>query len=189
MRRALLTLAVAMALCPGVRADNDWDDALYGGLMGAAIGAIVGHNSDMSSEVAIPLFAGLGALAGYSYDSDRGSSRGRYYGSDDNRGYSDPGYRYQSFPYSYRPHLYAPTAYRHHAKPAKVKKPTPAELTRPHNLTPGVELVSVPLSLPSGTSFALRLVKLPDRYIGPQGETYAELPSAEVLAARYQPKP
>ena len=48
---------------------------------------------------------------------------------------------------------------------------------------------AVPLALPSGTTFNLRLVRLTDRYVGPQGESYAELPSSEALAERYLPKP
>jgi hypothetical protein len=53
------------------------------------------------------------------------------------------------------------------------------------NRHPGIELVAVPLPLRNGLTIQVRLLKLPDRYIGPQGEEYAERPSAEVLSARY----
>lgn len=192
--------ACLVVLCLAVRcaSADEWDDALRGGLVGAALGAIVGHNSDMRDEFAIPAFAAAGALIGY------GSGDG-WWGNDhhhDGYAYGDDGYwaddgwrdgwgRYHSGPRYYRyDDVYGPRYDGHHrySKAPKPHKPSPSELAPRHDLTPGVELVDVPITLPGGTVYNVRFIKLSNLYIGPQGETYAELPTTDMLAQRYLPK-
>ena len=189
MKRSFILCLLALGLVARGASADDWGNTLRGGLVGAALGAIVGHNTDLTTEFAVPAFAAVGALVGYGYDhrSSDPYAYGNGYTSDPGyyrNGYYNPRARYTSYPYRPR---YA-NNHRRQDKPAKLKNPSPAELAPKHDLTPGVELVTVPLTLPSGTTFNLRLLKLPDHYVGPQGETYADLPTPETLAARYLPK-
>lgn len=188
MKRAFLfaALGTQLILATSARAD-EWGSAWRAALMGAAVGAIVGHNSDdITTEVAVPAFAVAGALLGYGYDNG-------WYGHHDPYYYDDP---YDPYPNRYgRRDPYAPYGYgyrdpyraRHgvvyveRRKPAKVH-PAPVTPGDPH---PGVELVSVPVTLPGGTSMDLRLIRLPDGFIGPQGEHYDTLPTSAELTARY----
>lgn len=175
-----------LALCQSVRA-NDWDRALYGGLMGGAVGAIVGHNSGMRTEVAVPVFAATGALLGYASD-------GRHDDYDDvgycNR-HGDP-YSYSAYPrYGYGPYRYRDydmPRYHEPKAPKAPKKPLPYQMVAPANLTPGVDLVRVPMAMPNGTSVDITLIRMPDHYVGPHGETYKDLPTGDILAAEYLPK-
>ncbi len=81
-------------------------------------------------------------------------------------------------PPAYRPSVQTP-----------VRKPRETAQTQhpQRNLQPGVEIVRVAYSWPNGHTRTMRLLKMNNRYVGPQGETYATLPTAEELSARYAP--
>jgi len=193
MKKALLFATLGLQIVGTIVARADeWDSAWRAALMGAAVGAIVGHNSDdITTEVAVPAFAVAGALIGYGYDNGWYGHRDPYY-------YQDP---YDPYPNRYRRNdPYAPYGYGYRdpyrdpyrsrygvgyreprRKPAKVR-PAPVTPGDPH---PGVELVGVPVTLPGGTIMELRLIKLANGYIGPQGEHYDTLPDSAELTARY----
>lgn len=178
----MLTLAILSTAHAG-----DWEDALWGGLFGGGLGALVGElDSDIDTAVSIPLFAGLGALAGYGWGRDRGSDGSYYWGEprDYEWRYSHwrndwyPAYRWRGSHARRRPYRRVRKA---KAPPAREKAPPPP------NYHPGVELVTVPIALPNGTRVDLRIIKIGERYVGPQGEEYTSLPTSEVLAAKYAP--
>ena len=162
-------------------------ETFYGALMGAAVGSMVGHHSSgISTEVAIPAFAALGALAGYGYD------RG-WYDDDVYRVYDPWDYDYRHGD-RYRPRWhYRPRRYR--ARPLRpsriVVAPRSNRSGRPAvpapNLHPGVKIHIVPVALGNGVSVDLRVLEVNGRFIGPQGEEYDSRPTAEVLAQKYRP--
>ncbi len=167
---------------------GDSEDALRGGLVGAAFGALLGEIDDsIDVGTTIPVFAGLGALTGYAWDRDwdrhhRGHYRYRH-GSYGNRRRR---YRYwDEYPWRYpRLHLSYPVAARTEKttnKKKRVARPAPATPNR----HPGVSLVTVPITLKNGMVVDIRILKLGDRYFGPKGEAYDTKPSPEVLASRY----
>lgn len=198
-------IAVAMLALPLAGRADDWDGALRGGLLGAAIGAIVGHNSDdISSSVAVPAFAAAGALLGYVWDQN-----------DWGGGYDNDGYHHNDYPYRYSPYGYGYgnaygrygygsgygyNRYDDYRRPV-YRRPDSRDESRSrkrgpsvtglgnHNLQPGVELVSVPMPLPGGHMVDIKLIRLAQGYVGPQGEHYDELPDGNTLASRYYPAP
>lgn len=163
---------------------------LRGGLAGAATGLLVSEFSDrIDTRDAIPFFTGAGALAGYSVYRYR---QDRRYGPRHvswlapaialpYAAYTWPGhYRYRS------PSNHARWGYDHSVKPSKTAsdREMAAPSTERH---PGVELVTVDLTLANGHTHTMTLLKLGNRYVGPQGETYSERPTAEILRQHYYP--
>lgn len=198
-----LVLGIALLASNG-RADSD--DALWGALVGGAVGVLIGENSsDIRTEYAAPALAALGALAGYAHDRDydyhddwshRGPvyNRGRYYGSNRHAyRYGDPsGLNYNvHYPYwprqvrRYSPVRRAPRAVQTYPK-AKKNAQQPAASANRH---PGVTIVRVPITWPNGTTRNVRILRLGNRYVGPQGEAYDTLPDSVTLSARYAPTP
>ena len=195
----------AAALQPAARAES-WEDALRGGLLGAAVGAIVGHNSsDLDTSVAVPAFAAAGALLGYAYDRD-----GAYYGYDPYLGYGYDSYGYphhrrhgydrdwdrpywRSWRYRNRPYPYRQPQYRviRDARPPRevvvVPRAPRTPPPDPVNRHPGVELMMVPIATSNGTPIDIRILLVNGLYIGPKGEVYEEKPTPEQLAERYRP--
>jgi len=53
------------------------------------------------------------------------------------------------------------------------------------NLQPGVDLIKVSILNSNGVRTDVNLLRVKDKFVGPQGETYETLPSAETLAAKY----
>ena len=172
---------------------GDWDDTLRGGLIGGAFGALVSGLDGVDARTSVPAFAALGALAGYG--RDRGWYRSRRYddcwvdyGWPDARGrYYDDDWRWLNRR-QYR-------RYVRDARPMMIdRSPVDATVARSDepprpapDLHPGVSIVVVPITLPRGMTVELRILKLGTRYIGPQGEPYDTLPTAEQLQARYAP--
>jgi len=186
----MVSLLLSLFLMAGSAGAGDGDDALRGGLIGAAFGALLGEiDHGVDSEVAIPLFAGLGALAGYTWDREWDCY------DDDYRYYRRYGrrrgrYRYRhgvSWPYEPLPLLYTPYSTRAITVPRKKKAAKPsAPPAPPVDRHPGVSLVTVPITLKNGMQVDIRILKLGgERYVGPKGETYDSLPTPEVLATRY----
>jgi hypothetical protein len=48
-------------------------------------------------------------------------------------------------------------------------------------------LVHVPVTVAGANTVNFRILRINGRFIGPQGEEYAELPAGKTLAARYLP--
>ncbi len=186
--KGTLSLILALSLVTGAAYAGDGDDALRGGLIGAAFGALIGEiDNGIDTDVAIPVFAGLGALAGYTWDRewDRYDSDYRYY---DRYGRRYGRYHYRhgvSWPYAPLPIRYAPYPTRIRAavrKPKAPQKPAPAKIDR----HPGVSLVTVPITLKNGMQVDIRVLKLGEgHFVGPKGEKYTSLPTSQTLATRY----
>jgi hypothetical protein len=168
------------------------DDSLRGGLIGAAIGAIVGHNSgDIDTEWAVPAFAAAGALLGSEYNNDWYSHSS--YGYDDPWYYRNPHYRHRR--YHYAPRYYhhprhrtyrEPRARRH--RPQPVKKKRKSIEVKPANVHPGIAVSIVSVSLANGSAIDFRILKINGRFVGPKGETYETMPAAEQLAEHHVPE-
>lgn len=206
--KARITILLALLLstvCARVSPAESWEDALRGGLLGAAVGVIVGHNSsDLDTTVAVPAFAAAGALIGYAYNRD-----GVYYDNTDYWGYDYPytrayrhGYGYDNWGRSYwnSPHYgYRPRARRYipyrvvrNVGPLRETVVVPRQKPpqpEPVNRHPGVDLITVPLTASNGLVIDVHVLVVNGRFIGPQGEHYDEKPTAETLAARYLPPP
>jgi len=180
-----LVIAVCLVLATG-SATAGSRETFYGALIGSAVGVMVSHHSgDISTEVAIPAFAALGALIGY------GHERG-WYDNDPYWGYDPWGCGWYNDYYDYR-NRYRPYRRRFRTvHPSRtVVAPRRSRSRRPvvasPNLHPGVTMVVVPVTLSNGVSLDLRILKVNNRFVGPQGEEYESLPSADVLAQRYHP--
>lgn len=189
MKTLLVTTFSVYLMCAHTRAD----DSLRGGLIGAAIGAIVGHNSsDINTEIAVPAFAAAGALLGSQSDRDWyspsyepwGYNEGRHYRYDryHRYGHHAPGYRY------YRPRYH----HRHETRPrhraARVKKKTQRVVAKSADPHPGVRITVITVPMRNGSSIDFRILEVSGRFVGPQGENYDEMPTTDSLAGKYIPK-
>ncbi len=63
-----------------------------------------------------------------------------------------------------------------------VRSPVAPVVSDPH---PGVDLVKISILHSNGVRTDVSVLRVGDRFVGPQGESYETLPSATVLAARY----
>ena len=184
------TLCVCLLTCSAYA-----DDTLRGGLIGAAIGAIVGHNSsDINSEIAVPAFAAAGALLGSAYHHDRYASY--HYAS----GHDGWDYHYPRHGYRYYPRYYTPRHRYHHARRyydrdlryrkrvTKIRKKKQQPIIKPANLHPGIQITIVSVPLANGSTVDFRILETNGRFVGPKGEPYAAMPSAEALAGKYIPE-
>ncbi len=198
--QVMLTLCTGLllvaAVTTGARADS-WRGPLQGGLIGGAVGALIGQSSEIDSRVAIPALAVTGALIGY------GHERGWYNRSRSDRYYIEYGWPYytygysrHAYPYGYNRHAYPytddfgyhrPTRQRTvivseaaHGRPSR--QPARRDARHPPvERHPGVAVEQVAVALSNGVTVNVRLVKLHDRYVGPRGDSYAERPSALTL--------
>jgi len=175
------SVALAVLTAPGLASGDD-GATLRGALVGAAAGLIVAHHGNVPGAVAVP----VGALAGglianevghysaddYSHDSGRDSWRhhraNRYYSDDFDR-----------------------DAWRHPPQPRQiivikeVPKQKAVEAPKPPDLQPGVDLIKVSITLANGTSVDIPVLRIGERFVGPQGEEYPSLPTAKQLAEKY----
>lgn len=201
--KMLFSLWIALALSCSLLIAGDKEDALRGGLIGAAFGALLGEIDDsVDMGTTVPVFAGLGALTGYAYDSDayrhdpyppRYDSYHRYRPYRRHRPYYGH-YRWYHDPWYY-PGLSRRYAVRPvpqvivHQNPKTKTKSKPKTKTKPAappaQRHPGVSLHTVPVTLSNGMHVAIRIIKVNNHYYGPQGEPYDTLPTADTLAERY----
>jgi hypothetical protein len=66
------------------------------------------------------------------------------------------------------------------AEQAQAAKPAPTV-----DLQPGVDLIKVSIMNRNGIRTDVNVLRVGAQFVGPQGETYDQLPSAAVLAAKY----
>ncbi len=177
-RLIFLGVAVAMLLMTAIgRADDE--DVFWGALLGAGAGLILGESVDgIHSSVAVPVGAIAGGLIGH--ELDRASYRHGWY-----ERYDPHAYHYYGYPYTrYGPRVHSvPRRLPKVRKlPGKaVRKVTPPADEAP-DLQPGVDLVKVQVRLISGVPMDVRLLRMPDNtFVGPQGETYTNLPTSAEL--------
>jgi len=176
----LISTWICLLLALAVNAGADaWRDTVRGGLLGAAAGALVSEFSDGDdARYTIPLFTSIGALTGYAIHKNRDA----YY------------LPYLALPYAWYSHRqgygHRRPAYRYYRQPPRAtvrqpkQKPTPAKTVDRH---PGVSLIPVPVTLKNGLIIPIQILKLGERFTGPQGESYETLPDAATLQQRYAP--
>jgi len=178
MKKSLLLVTVLLTLAGNASADA-WEETVTGGLLGAAAGVLVSELSDdYDAHYTIPLFTGLGALTGYAISHNHDA----YY------------LPYLALPYAWYSHRswnsYHRPAYRYYQEPRRLivhkHKQTP-QPPKKNDRHPGVTLIPVPITLRNGSVVPIHVLKLGDRYTGPQGESYETMPNATMLQRRYAP--
>ena len=183
-RLIFLVLTAIMAAAPRVQAFDE--DALVGAAMGAGLGWVVArHAHGIRPEIAIPVGALTGAWVGHELRHERRAYHARRYDEWSGPWYGtfwptvhacEPRYyvqeRYVVVPPE-RPVVRAP-AYSPSVPPPSVANPQP-----------GVGLVKVQVRNRNGLYLDVAILRLGDRFIGPQGEEYATLPTAEQLQKQY----
>ena len=189
MKIITLYLLLAILLQPlAVAYASSRRDTVRGALVGAATGALVSEfSSDISSRTAVPLFAGIGALSGYSLHHHRHRD---YYGYHPDwqltygiHPYYHPvGYR-QRWNRQFRP---APTPVRIAPVIRAIQNTQAATATRA-NRHPGVTRIPISFTTPSGFPLTITITKVGNQYVGPRGETYTEMPTVEQLQDIYRP--
>ncbi len=208
MKKTLLVavLTIGLAVRPAAAEPNY---AVVGAILGATAGMVIGHNVDgISKEFAVPVFAIAGGVVGHQYgmhrdhwpdyrdpcgryryrdDCDRCSGRWDRYGHSSRR---DPwgrpypqespyGYPYYERSYRYSPPRTIPT------QKYSPRKADPQQYRLP-DTHPGVDLLKVSIINRSGIRSDVPILRVNDQYIGPQGEVYKTVPTAEELARRYR---
>lgn len=161
-------------------------DVLRGALVGAATGALLSEvSSGVHARTAIPLFAGIGALTGYSlhhaqYSGYDATPYG-WYGS-------DPIYYRNMWGRNYRQRWNRSRRIR--PEPVRTASSVPARTPDPKpskNLHPGVERVPIQIALPSGFPVTIHIMHTGGQWVGPRGETYTNMPNAQQLQEIYTP--
>lgn len=189
----MLTFAGSSLITFHAVAGDALQDAVRGGLLGAAAGALVSEFSDDDDpRYTIPFFTGLGALTGYAVHQSRRDDRYAYGPRRHRRSFGGAAYGlpYLALPYMYyssrRPgyerSFSTPTYFSKEQRPSPTRR-APAAANR----HPGVRLIPVPVSMPNGTVVPITILKLGDRFIGPRGEAYETMPDAGELRLRYYP--
>ncbi len=183
--KTVLTIVVALLAAAGQAHADALKDTVRGGLLGAAAGVLVSELSDdYDARYTIPLFTGIGALTGYSLHDSR-HDRGRH-GSYRRHAYYLP---YMALPYAWYNHRRPAYGYGYDREPPPrrdTRKPPPPQ-PKAVDRHPGVTLIPVPITLRNGTVIPIHVLKLGDRYTGPQGESYETMPDAATLQRRYAP--
>jgi hypothetical protein len=178
MKKLILTLLVTVCLAPRAQANNDAE--WFGAALGAGIGLIIADNShNIHPAVAIPVGAVAGGLIAHGIKEYRHRDNGYAYDNPYYDAYCGPGYSRD--PYD-RP--YERTIMRVE-QPVQARALSPKEAAPAPNLTPGVDLVKVSIALKNGTRIDVHLWRVGNKFIGPRGEEYPTLPTAEELSRKY----
>ncbi len=185
-RNAAILMCVVLALATvGSRADDNHRTRTWAGaLIGAAAGSIIAHNVDGVSEwAAVPAGALIGGAIARDWNNHERYQYGHY--KHYPRHYSRHYWNHYSYHdddyYDWNRHNYYYVSHHTHAKKADPEPPP----VRTADLHPGVELIKVPLTHSNGMTTELSILKVSGKYIGPQGEEYESLPTAETLKAKY----
>ena len=185
MKRFLSVAVVGLCLPLGT-AQADPNGTVVGALVGTAAGLIIANNAHgVNPWVAAPVGALVGGYIGSQYDRDDAwryrHGDDRYYDRDRDWHYGHDGHRhgYYRGPGYYPPP--APTVVYVEKKTAVSPAPTP-----PVDSThPGVDLIKVSIMNSNGVRTDVPILRTGGKFVGPQGEEYEVLPTAEQLAKRY----
>jgi len=181
MKTYLLTIVFFALMLVSLIRPAQADSRTFGTLAGAGAGFVVANNvHGVSPWVAVP----VGALAGnyiasrYNHDDHRSyacnSSHYSSHNYDDGFGYS-AGYYAAPFPTP----SYSSASFRR-PKPAKTDRTMPVV-----DLQPGVDLIKVSIQNSNGIRTEVPILRIKDKFVGPQGEEYASLPTADALSKAY----
>ena len=156
----LWMLALTMAAGPAGAGDTR---AWVGAALGTGAGLIIGNNvHGVNPWVAVPVCAVAGGLVGHELDREHDARRN-----------ADDRVCYPGAPYVVQPPVVPPPA----AKPPAASVP---------DYHPGVDLIKVSIVNSNGVQTEVPVRRIGEsRFIGPQGEEYATLPTAKELAKRY----
>lgn len=178
-----IVIVVLMSLClpaAGVKADPN--GTVWGAIAGTAAGLIIANNvHGVNPWVAAPVGAVLGGYIGSQYD------RYRY---DDV--YDDWSYGYHA-PYYRRGYSHRHDHGGYYSPPRKTvvyvegskAKPGKSPAEEAPDVHPGVDLIKVSILNSNGVRTDVPILRVKGRFVGPQGESYDSLPTAEALAKRY----
>lgn len=204
---ASIVFLSGLILVQGARADPNY--SVIGAILGATAGMVIGHNVDgISKEVAVPVFAITGGIIGHQFGLHRhewgryNDPCGRYYDLDDcdpcsrryrrndAYGWREPWGR--SYPRNYngtRDHYDRRVKYAEPrtnlGKKFALKRAESQKYELP-DAHPGVNLIKVSIMNKSGIRSDVPVIRVNDQFIGPQGEVYKSLPTAEELGRRYR---
>ncbi len=203
-----LFIVISAVMIAARAASADPNYSVVGAILGATAGLVIGHNVDgISKEVAVPVFAITGGIIGHQYGLHRNEWAyrtdpcGRYYYLDDcdacgRRSRNDSYGKYdpwgRPYPRNYRSGY---DRYDHRSryeeprtklgKKFAMKKAESQRYEIP-DAHPGVNLIKVSILNKSGIRSDVPVIRVNDQFIGPQGEVYKTLPTAEDLARRYR---
>lgn len=202
MKRFIMTLVlISMTICRSANADPDY--AVVGAILGATAGLVIGNNVDgFSREIAIPVCAITGGILGHQYGQHRQTWRDRYYrdrysrydrhdgrslyptydrnGRDTRYGRWDDRDRFNRYEYG-DPGYPVKTVTTERYTPKKINA---TQFTNP-DPHPGVDLIKINVLNANGIRTDVPIMRINNEYIGPQGEKYKSLPTAEQLRRRY----
>ena len=166
---AAVGTAVGLVIAHNVGGVNPW----VAGTVGALVGGTLAEHRERRGEYwyAHPPYWGQ------AWDHDRywrGDRHGQRYGPWARTWYGDPGC-YRGYDYDPPPPVvYVP-------QPQKaVPRPAP-----PPDLQPGVDLIKISILNSNGIRTDIPVLRVNGKFVGPQGEEYATLPTAETLAGKY----
>lgn len=169
------SMALAVLTAPGVARANG-DDTLRGALVGAAAGLIVAHHGHVSEAVAVPAGALAGGWLAHEADHDPNDFDRHTWRHHETHRYSSD--------FDHDPRRY----YRRPRQVIVIKdvpKQKPVEAPKPPDLQPGVDLIKISITLSNGTAVDIPVLRLGEKFVGPQGEEYPSLPTAKQLAEKY----
>lgn len=177
MKRIIAALAATLMIVPATAPAGDNTATVLGALLGAGVGlAISHHHGGLTKDIAVPLGAIAGGMIARNWDNDPFSYNHHYYGHH-SRYYYHPGYGYPRYGYHDRV-VVVP-------QPAAAAAPAPPPAVSTPDPQPGVDLVKVSIRLANGTRVDIPVLRIGSRFVGPQGEEYASLPTAETLEKAY----
>ena len=189
MNRTLIySMAMALLVTPVASRGND-ATTLTGVLLGAAGGLIVAdHAHNISRAVAVPMGALLGGLIAHEAQNRRGYDRD--YGYWDNRRdyprsnrYDRDAYpRFERYDRVYCPPPQPPVVV---IQEVPVPSVVPSPQPKPPDLHPGVDLIKISVPFSNGVNVDIPVLRIGNKFVGPQGEEYPSLPSAKQLAEKY----
>jgi hypothetical protein len=179
MKTRLLTFFLLSLMFFSLIRPAQADSRTFGTLAGTGAGFVVANNvHGVSPWVAAP----VGAVAGnyiasrYNHNDHRSYP---YNSSHYNLSSYDEGFGYTAGYYPV-PNLARSSTSSRRPKPAKTVRAMPVV-----DLQPGVDLIKVSILNSNGIRTDVPILRIKDKFIGPQGEEYASLPTAEALSKAY----
>ncbi|MEI6147827.1 MAG: hypothetical protein WCS01_01920 [bacterium] len=184
MKRILLIGLIGFSLPVGAALALP-NGAVVGVVAGTAAGLIVANNvHGVNPWVAAPVGALMGGYLGsrYAHHEDYRNARNDRYGDRDDRYprryHYAPAYHHARGPY-YHPEQVTRVIYVE--KPVEKK----SNLTPETDLQPGVDLIKVSILNSNGIRTDIPILRVKGKFVGPQGEAYETLPTAEQLTRKY----
>lgn len=170
--KLLMITVLAAAIVSAAPASERDGERVVGAAVGAATGLIIANNvRGVDPWVAGP----VGAVAGW-YAAD---GLARWYDSDRRC-------RHDRVTCAGCASRYCDHTRRHTVACVPVQKQEQTRpVVQPPNLQPGVDLIRVTIQNSNGVRTEVPILRVGEKFVGPQGETYEALPTAAALAKQY----